>query len=171
MNKLKHKINAFGLVEVLVALAIFGIAFIAATAVTISSLRTIKDNEIADFTNSLMVRTLEYSKSDAVDYNTLTTGTLPRAFVVNGDVATNTNISFSPASDNNKLTADACAGSEYVLNISDPDFQNLEICNQIYVQYTTPAQNNLLITSVTVYTRGDNSKLVSELRGFRTAPP
>ncbi|MCA9379036.1 hypothetical protein KC640_01275 [Candidatus Dojkabacteria bacterium] len=57
------KIPAFGLMEVMIVLAIVAATMVAAMQVSIQSLRVIKQNEIGDYANSVMVQALELAKS------------------------------------------------------------------------------------------------------------
>jgi hypothetical protein len=54
---------AVGLVEVLIVLALVATTMVAATQVTVQALIKIKEDEINDYVNGLMVRTLEAAKS------------------------------------------------------------------------------------------------------------
>jgi hypothetical protein len=67
MKQTKKNEKAFGLVEVLIGLAIFGTAIIAATSLTVKSLRIVKDNELADTANGIMIKTLELAKYPETD--------------------------------------------------------------------------------------------------------
>ena len=62
-DKKLAKIRGFGLMEVLIVLAIVAATMVAAMQVSIQSLRVIKQNEIGDYANSVMVKALEVAKS------------------------------------------------------------------------------------------------------------
>jgi len=66
MIKLNSKVKtwpAVGLVEVLIVLALVATTMVAATQVTVQSLIKIKEDEVNDYVNGLMIRVLEAAKS------------------------------------------------------------------------------------------------------------
>jgi hypothetical protein len=71
-NKQLQK-KAFGLVEILVGLAITGGILITIISVTISAYREVKNNELLDMANKVMLQSIEYLKipSDETGVNTL----------------------------------------------------------------------------------------------------
>lgn len=161
----KKKYRAFGLVEALIGIAIFGVAIVVATAVSIDSLKQVKENEVADFANSVMVQTLEFSKSNKVALTTLQgNGNTFQAFKIDGSLENITGISLQ--NDTTKLASNACSTtSPYYINIDWPEYTESTLCNQIIVEATS--SGNFKITSRVVYSLEDEVR-VSEILGYRT---
>lgn len=64
MNKPStKKLSALGLVEVLVVLAIVGLTMVGSMQLTTGAFRSIRENEITDMANGIMVQSLEIIKS------------------------------------------------------------------------------------------------------------
>ena len=170
-----NKIKAFGLVEILVSLVIYGIAIIGVTALTISSYRTVKDNEIGDLANSLMVRGIEYFKSPNAIANLPINNGETRVFNLNtaspNDVG-NPAAQFIPVI----VTSLPWAGNPTRINISDCTASSIfkitfasgvnpyTMCNQIIVQKTST--KDYLIQSVVVFQLSRRFEQ-NELIGFR----
>ncbi|MCA9383899.1 hypothetical protein KC909_06075 [Candidatus Dojkabacteria bacterium] len=165
------KVKAFGLVEALLALAIFGTAIIAATAVTIKSLRTVKNNELADFANSVMVRSMEYTRSESGTNAVLSAlGPEPWLFSLQGDVTDPNSTIFlaDQAADpdpNRQLDIDECTStSRYLIDMSgDPELAGLLFCNQIIVE---TLGDNYQVTSRMVFQTGNEFQF-AEITGFK----
>lgn len=61
----KKVFNAVSLVEVVVVLGIIATTLVSAAQLSVRMTRTIKDNEISDFTNGVVLQALEIAKSPA----------------------------------------------------------------------------------------------------------
>jgi len=169
----KHiqKVRAFGLVEILVSLVIYGLAIIGVTALTISSYRTVKDNEIGDLANSLMVRGIEYLKSpNAVGNLPAGTGDIVVFKIDTGgsNQVGNPLAVFLPVSvpgaDTDRINVDDCTSSSiFKINFA-ANINPYLMCNQIIVKKTS--SKDYLIQSVVVFqlSRGFEQ---NELIGFR----
>lgn len=157
--------NAFGLVEIIVAIAIFATAMIATVSLAIGSLRTVKDNELADTANAVMVGSMEYMKSPAAVpvLNQLTAGRREFAFSVSSEIDTeNPNLTTLRQMDQADVINTCSDSSEYRVVLRDfPDFL---VCNQILLQQA--AGNSFEIRSIVYY---QTSKGISrnELIGYR----
>lgn len=171
MKKYKSKkIKAFGLVESLLALAIFGTAIISATAVTIKALKTVRDNEMADFANSIMIRSLEYTKSSSVTNADFIHTTSPAMYRLTGDVTdlnAQIDIQYVGITQNNILDRNQCEGNpDYLVNLSsNPDLADLVICNQIIINNTQ--NGNYEITSRIIFQTGDSEFELNEITGYK----
>lgn len=162
-NMKKKSIKAFGLAEILIALAIFGVVMIAAIALNVRSLSTIKDNELSDLANSVMVRSVEYSKTP--DFSLLveqTQGVTKTAFAITGDLSNvNTStLTLVQRTDVQKITT-CDASSQFKVQISNTP--NFDLCNQIIVEDV--GNGNYSVTSVVVY-KTSRSTQRSEITTF-----
>lgn len=178
---LKNKNKAFGLVEALLALAVFGTTIIAATSVTIQSLRTIKDNELADFSNSVMVRSLELAKSNTATIQgsgqnstaeNLTSGFPgPWVFSIAGDLddldGDLTLVRQQAVADRIQPDTSTSTLAAFQVDAQNQIIQSYELYNQIYIQEIENS-DNLEIISRIVYTTG-NEYVVNEIRGYKPA--
>ncbi len=70
-NSQKNKIKAWGLVEIMISIGIFGVAIISITSLNARSFNKIKDNELTDQSNRIMISAAEYFKSPAQDVQDL----------------------------------------------------------------------------------------------------
>jgi type II secretory pathway pseudopilin PulG len=172
INRSELKMKAFGLAEIIVALGIFGTAMIATVAVAVSSLRTVKDNELSDLANSVVIRSIEYMKSPAVvDVLTnLEAGSSDHVFEITNP------ISSSPddqklevvektgeyGTDNITTCGDTGVSARYRISITDQP--NFVICNQIKV--TDFGKSRFEIRSIVVYQTSKGLQ-TTELIGYR----
>lgn len=160
---LNNKLKAFGLLEVLVALAVFGTTMIVALALTVRSLKIVKENEQADQAAAFMVSSLEYAKAPIAVPSDLSVGTY-RIELVNEQIS-----QLIRESSILEETTD-CRTSPYVLDI-DTEEADFIFCNMIIVENINPLDrnSNLLITSRIVYDYTDVS-VMRELKSFRLFP-
>ena|SRR3989304_8329648 len=162
LNKITtKKIKAFGLVEILVSLVIYGVAVIAVTSLTINSYRTIKDSELSDFANSVMVRGVEYFKS--ADTLTILPTSGKKSFIISSDLG-NPSSPFSMTEIpgiTDKITA-CSTGSQFHVTISGNE--GFLLCNQILISKLS--SNDYLIDSVIVFQLSRRVEQ-TELLGFR----
>jgi len=184
MNLIKKQFKAFGLVESLVAMAVFGTAIIMITSLSAKSLRTVKENELADFANSIMVRSMEYVRSDQVDnasFNNYNIDTFSGKiyFKITGDLSDPAALISAYAIDDDPLQQTAfernlainnlsnCDGSSYKIDVTgNTEWSKLIICNQLSLE--KDASNNFIITSTVVYKGLDDYK-VTQMRGYKLA--
>lgn len=164
------KIKAFGLVEILVSLVIFGIAVIAVTNLTVSSYRIVKDNELSDMSNSLMLRGMEYFKSakSITALSAITAGSTVY-FKINSGIGTEVgNPAADPSTDNLPVLVAGGAitscteGSAYKVYVYN--FSAFLLCNQIAV--TKTATNDFIIKSTVIYQKS-RQMATGELLGYR----
>jgi len=171
MRQSNSKKKAFGLVEIIVALAIFGTAMIATIAIAIGSLRTVQDNELADTANSVMIGSMEYMKSPAVVpvLNGLPSGQREFAFRVEGDVdpascfGSECNLNIVRTNTVSEIT-ECDEGSEYRVRLEE--LPNFLMCNQILVTQERPGVFEL--RSIVVFFSSNRSGTQrTELIGYR----
>ncbi|KXK26583.1 MAG: hypothetical protein TR69_WS6001000589 [candidate division WS6 bacterium OLB20] len=163
--------KAFGLVEIIIAIAIFGTAMIATVAIAISSLRTVQDNELADTANSVMIGSMEYMKSPAVVplLTNLPTGQRDFAFRVTGEVnpsncTGSTGCQLQIVQTTSRTPITTCdSNSEFRVRLSE--LPNFIMCNQILVNQTDPGVFEL--RSIVVFFSSRNGMQRTELLGFR----
>ncbi|MEI7578763.1 MAG: hypothetical protein WCJ58_01840 [bacterium] len=173
-----NSIKAFGLVEVLLGLAIFGTAIIMATSITVRSLRIVKDNEIADNANAFMVKTLEYSKSLALTENNskfTLNSTTTNYFITysNSDEITNISdlnlekVTFNLLTGQDWISNENCDignnnGTSFRVTTAIAELNNSPLCNQL--QFTKVGANYQVISRV--YYKTAKGWFTSEMRGF-----
>lgn len=168
--KKQKRLAAFGLAEIIVALGIFGSAMVITIALAIGSLRTVKDNELADTANTIMIRSMEYLKSPSSSgiFASALSGTSTRVYAVDGAISS-TNITGEvklkdlTSSGTNTITVDNCSEtSPYVVVVSDtPGFL---ACNQIIIKRNS--NNTFELQSIVIY-RTSKGFRKSELLGFK----
>lgn len=162
--------KAFGLVEIIVAIAIFGTAMIATIALAIGSLRTVQDNELADTANSVMIGTMEYMKSPAVVpiLVNLPTGQREFAFRVEGDIdpanciRQDCNLTLVQTTNRSEITA-CDESSEYRVNLQE--LPNFVMCNQILVTQQSPGVFEM--RSIVIFFSSKEGQQRTELIGYR----
>ena len=78
------KLKAWGLVEILIAMTIFAVAIISITSLNARNYTIIKNNELADQANKVMISAVEYFKAPAANVQTFlttnVTGTEAKSF-------------------------------------------------------------------------------------------
>jgi len=170
-----RNIKAFGLVEILVGLAIFSTAIIATVTIAVNSYKAVKNNELADLANSVMIRSVEYFKSPS-SIGSLTpagsaTSTAPVYYKLNVTISPETtgtdSLSFVRVTTNVQPLTECTESSEYRVNFSST--QNLEsstflLCNQIIVEPLT--EGGYIIKSRIVYQTSKGTE-TAEILGYR----
>lgn len=171
--------KAFGLAEVIVAIGIFGTVMVVTVSMTVAALRTVKDNELADMANSVMVTSLEYVKSpagfEAIQSTVPSTGALKtykiKTSLYNPDNPSFTDFQLETTTETNRITT-CDDSSPFLVKIAESSptgaqasLNNFKVCNQILIQ--TASNQTVTITSVVVYVISDRV-VVSELVGFKS---
>lgn len=150
-------ILAFGLLESLVAIAVFGVSIILGLNLVVQSLRIIKDNQIADESSSFMVSTLEFVKSPTLDPSVLSIGnySLDYDTVIKNIVPQTT-----------ELIETCDSTSVYYINLESENAPLM--CSSIKVELVdnTNPNSDYLITSKVVYRLSDEF-VIREIRGFK----
>lgn len=169
--------KAFGLAEVVVAIAIFGVVMVITISMTVAALRTVKDNELSDLANSIMITSLEYAKSpagfNAISGGTVATGSL-RSFKVNTSLYDPNNPNFTDfqlqeVNQTNRIST-CNSNSRFLVKIASSnspgtsELNNFRVCNQLLIQEAS--DQTVTITSVVVYTVSGRTT-ISELVGFK----
>lgn len=158
----KKNFKAFGLLESVVAIGVFGASIIVGLSLIVKSLGIIKDNQISDQAAAFMVTSLEYMRSPNIKANTLTEDYY-RVVMANNQIST---LQVEPAA--SLLDETNCtAGSLFSVDLDGPDSSTL-VCNQLIVQKVnnTDPNSNLIITSRVVY-KLSKETLTREIRGFK----
>lgn len=163
--------KAFGLVEIIVALGIFGTAIVTTIALTVNSYLAVKNNELADLANSVMVRSMEYFKSPSgiEILKNRQTPTAPKAFfAVATDVSisdVNAGLTFVQKTGAQQITT-CDTGSEYKVDLIEVQGipSDFLMCNQVIAE--TQTDGSFLLKSIVYYKRGD-LLLNSQLIGYR----
>lgn len=179
--KNKSKKRAFGLIEVLVTIAISSILILGAISVAARSLKTVRGFELRDTTSGVLLRSQELARSPVdIQLRNIVSEAKSGAEPSQGDslsfvleIAPSQDIGFElvenqfPATQSGKIE-NCNSGSSYELEVSE----NYFICNQILVDVeevvTTPDSTEYMfrITSVIAY-EFDNQIITDELVNFR----
>lgn len=161
-TKKQKNIDAFGLLESVVAIGVFGASIIVGLSLIVKSLGIIKDNQISDQAAAFMVTSLEYMRSPNIKSNTLTEDYY-RVVMNNNQIST---LQVEPAA--SLLDETNCStGSVFYVDVDGPDSSAL-VCNQLTVQKVNNSDpnSNLIITSRIVY-KLSKETLTREIRGFK----
>lgn len=128
----RRKTKAFGLLEVVVAIAISGITMIGLVSVSLNALRSIQRNELIDTGSGVMIRSLEIAKSPAeFSINELLSGASAASFVLDLDTSTN-EFNLVPVGDPSSEIRTCQPGSEF--QVTDQlQVQIGNLCNQVII--------------------------------------
>jgi prepilin-type N-terminal cleavage/methylation domain-containing protein len=160
------KTKAFGLLEVLISIAISAIVMVGAVAVSSKSIKLVRQNELQDLSNGILLRSLEVARSPVnFDLNSQISGSAPAYFVLVKE--------FDPESGEDRLALqkvsggsgeiNKCQSGEYrvdILDLSedlgfvDDDFaEAYTICNQIEIEEKSKdsIRRTFQIRSILVY--------------------
>jgi len=159
-KKIKQKLQAFGLVEALIGIAIFGTLIVTATSVTIRSLGIVKDNEIADFATGLMIDSLEFAKYDAKTISL--GGSTNKYYSVKGNMNDDL-LEYDDIVHTEKITEDDCKLNTYQEQIKNDN--NTPICNQIIIEKPNDS-NHQFVTSRVIYKTAQHWYII-EAKGVR----
>ena len=171
-NKIK-KVFAFGLVDVLVGLAITGGVLIAITSVSISAYREVQDNELADKANSIVLMGIEFFKTPISDINQQPTSVLnnitvidsPSAYSINTTDPNNFSVTYRD-NDPSNLT-DCSEDSLYIVHFPSGLglIKNPILCNKIVI--VKKASGGYMITSSIAYKFYNGIIMKSTIVGYR----
>jgi len=179
----KNKKPAFGLIEILISLAIFALAIISITSTNAKTYRIVKNNELADFSNRTMVKTLEFFKAPTTDslvagiqqstqkiienalINNPPNPTKSVTFKSNSIIDTNAQLTFQEVENNPISKIITCdSGSTYKVAVSpNSGYTGFDLCNQIIIE---KKNDGYLIRSRIVYQIREITK-INELIGYR----
>lgn len=164
----KNKKTAFGLVESLLAIAIFGTAIITATAVTISSLKIVKDNELADFATSMIIRTVEFTKSTELAAAELegNTPSGPWYFIVEGNPADSSDALGIVSASTGGVINDCTSSSDYYIDVVDAagNSSGFVLCIQLITNQLSSGNYETRVRGVYVLS---GETRITEVSGFR----
>ena len=188
MKHNKHKTNGFGLAEVLVGLAITGGVLITIMSVAISAYRQVKNNEMGDYANNVMIMSVEYFKTPISDVtkepasilNAITLGKY-QVFKINGylndDAANFQVIQTSPQPlslidgnlpDDVAKDLDSCSSLNpdyfFVRVNSNDQASQIQLCNKIVIAHDI---NGYRILSIIAYQKTRSELVSSRIIGFR----
>lgn len=162
----KLNLQAFGLLESIIAIGVFGVTIVVGLSLIVKSLAIIKDNQVADQASAFVYSSLEYVRSPIVDPGTLTKGAYYKISVGSQGQVT----SIAPSSSSVELEANSScsSSSEFFIDIDGPD-SNGTFCNQITIDYVNPldpTNSDYIIRSIGVYKIRDGYKLTESI-GFK----
>ncbi|MBL8014840.1 MAG: prepilin-type N-terminal cleavage/methylation domain-containing protein [Candidatus Doudnabacteria bacterium] len=131
--------KAFGLLEVLIVLAIAATTMLAATQIALDGFRSIKLNEVLDYANGLMLQALEIAKSPT-DVE-IVAGTQPTNFEASYRLTTNSAgkavMSVVTTSTTPLTVANCSTSSPYFVDANIPNITDPIICLQLTVTQRT----------------------------------
>jgi Tfp pilus assembly protein PilV len=182
----KNRLNASGLIEMLIAMAIFAIAIVAITALNAKNYQQIKTNEITDIANRIMVSNLEFMKAPTTTTNLGSSGQGIQELLESYLTSPSDVVCFRPTAPLDNITnfdvaqvttpcptkINRCDTSNTAYKLTNPTnsvLSGLWICNQIIVRMD-PVQRGYVINSVIVYQTPKSSPtvpVVNEIIGFR----
>lgn len=172
---LHNKIKGFGLIEILISLVIFAVGVISVTTLNVKTYRIIKNNELADFADRTMVKSLEYFKTPTIDVQTNLENWM------NSSPTKNVEVSIDPSSlidDSLPLLfrvlgypsvmtlQDSCdpAGLYKITTSPTSIYNGFVICEQVFIEKKT---NGYKITSKVIYDIGVSEPKINQLIGYR----
>jgi type II secretory pathway pseudopilin PulG len=167
------KQKAFGLVEIIISLAVFGTAIIATMSLTVRSYVTVKNNELGDLANSIMISSSEYFKSPNAKTILPAAGTsgsfyfnLTSPININPGTQTVTNLSFNRQTQTSQKINTCDSGSAYKVAFTNTTGlpNNFILCNQVIIQ--PQADGSYMILSEVVFNTSKGLDQ-SELIGYR----
>ncbi len=167
-NKREKNYKAFGLLESVVAIGVFGVTIIMGLSLIVKSLRVIKENQISDQTAAVMISSLEFVRSPQFPVTDLRNGSYYKVKIDTMD----SSVEGIEEVASSGLTINNCTpSSEFFIDI-DGDESFVTFCNQISVEYSdsTNPNSDFLIRSRVVYSVGGGvqiaeSEIASE--GFK----
>lgn len=153
-NKYNNKnYKAFGLLESVVAIGVFGVTIIMGLSLIVKSLRVVKENQVSDQAAAVMISSLEYVRSPLLPSNSLKNGSYYSVDVDSNGKVTGIIEEISTT----ELNVTNCdTSSKFFIDI-DGDESFVTFCNQISVEYTNanaPDTSDYLIKSRIVYSVG-----------------
>jgi hypothetical protein len=167
-----RNLTAFGLVEVLIGLAITGGVLISITSIAVSAAQMVKNNEIGDFANNLMLVGVEYFKAPAQD-----SSKPPGSFLstINNNAPTKIfkiqTIDLSRGIDSVSLAtvsvidvnplSDCSIGNNFRVTIADTKYI---VCNKIVVE---KEGSGFIITSYITYRTMNGELRSAKIVGYR----
>jgi prepilin-type N-terminal cleavage/methylation domain-containing protein len=177
-STMKYYNKGFGLLEVLIALVIFGSAMLIAAGVMVRSVRISIDNEISSRAQTMAVRVLELAKKpDGIvnqcstgDPLTLTTG----SYYAVGDIdlsATNVETCVERTNVTALITDCGAASSEFKTSIILPQGSNYrqyneDYCVQLFVEDIAASEFDKVKVRV-IYTDLTDEEVIYDLEGLR----
>ncbi|MBN1331615.1 hypothetical protein JW978_01880 [Candidatus Dojkabacteria bacterium] len=168
--KYTSQIKGTGLVEVLVALAIFSLTMITVVSVTTTSLKRIKRDEVEDRAIGIQFRSLELAKSPVQN--------LGLEKMKNGDIEYYTlevaanKIELKKVNGSTVISPGNCSTqSNYYVNLADYGYEDVGdnlICNQVTVEFlgTQDDLDTYEVKSLLVYNSAGKLEF-NELVGYR----
>lgn len=176
--------NAFGLLEVVISIAISGVILLGSMNVALKGLQVVRLNEIKDIANGILLRSLEFARSPSSDLNLtelIQNGANTYSFAINANPLS-TDPKKQASSDLLKLISSAndpkittCGDpstADYLVAVGNKnDNAPFQICNQIQIKkLTAPAtalQNDFSIVSTVIYVY-NNQQVSDSLVSYRS---
>jgi prepilin-type N-terminal cleavage/methylation domain-containing protein len=160
--------DAFGLIEVLVAMAISSILMIASVHVSLQSVKVVQKNELKDQSSDILISSLEISRSPVdFDIDSLLGKAQEGYFRLDRDIQSN-EINIVEANQAFQGELNSCdESSEYLVSLPNEDA--LPMCNQIIIEeYSQEGiKRTFRVKSVVVY-EYLSDVFIDELISYRT---
>lgn len=157
----RRALKAFGLVEVLISIAISAVVLLGALSVSARAYIVVRENEVRDNTSNILLRSLEVARSPLdLGLNSLTGR---QTFRLN-----DTGSGFELQSTGSDAPINSCTSqSNYLVVTPDPA---LQICNQIIITPLTPTatKRSYEVKSIAVYDFAGRTSEPEELTTYRT---
>jgi hypothetical protein len=172
------KLKAFGLAEVLIGLAITGGVLITITSVGLSAYRQVKDNELGDYANNVMLMGVEFFKTplsdvtdtksaayllSKIDNNTTGVFIISSEIDVAVDDATQFAITRTQDSTDTTELKKCDVDDNYQVNFDNVK-NKFQLCNKIVI---TRSSSGYFITSYVAYKTGRGVVKTSQIIGYR----
>lgn len=171
--QLRHQIKAWGLVEILISMTIYAVAIVGITSLNARNYFMIRENELADRANKVMLSSMEYFKSPALEVQDMLITQFPstnvtKSFYLNSDSnqidlnSGSINKMVWAVSANNPVCNSSAVRRVYFI-LNDYSSDNFLLCLRVEI---TRKPNGFMINSIIEYEK--NGKLISNnLIGYR----
>lgn len=165
------KLQASSLAEVLIVLGIISTTIIASTSLVINSLVTVRENEISDAANGLLVQTVEIIKSPSNIYvsdNIFTSGSVGQTYYFRLKEGSNSSASFLEYISGGSPINTCTASSPYYKSLNLNNNTSVNSCLQIQIKpVKANTKVNYEITALIVYNIRSDTQ-IRYLRAYRT---
>ena len=169
--RFRKMLSAFGLVEVLIGLAITGGVLISITSVAVSAAQMVNNNEIGDYANNIMLMGIEYFKAPAQDpskppaifLNAINDSVNTKVFKIQTlSTAQASSVSFTQVNGADVGALSECSASDDFRVVSAS--VSYIVCNKVVV---SKEGNGFLITSFVTYRTTNGELRSTKIIGYR----
>lgn len=165
VNEKKQNLRAFGLLESIIAIGIFGVTIVIGLSLIVKSLAIIKDNQIADQAAAFTYSSLEYARSPLVEPDSLSVGQFYKV-ERDPDLFINGITNIPPALILEASDSSCNSSSEFIVDIDGPDSSGV-YCNQITVSNVNGPDSDYIIKSIGVFKIRNGYRLI-EFIGYKS---